>query len=232
VDPRYTAVDITTNGAELPRDMANRLNPCRLRKQEGDYKFQSFPEGDLLEHVTANQPRYLGALYAILREWLRRGAPLAEGAGGHDFRKWARAVRWICMELLGIGDPMADLVEIKQRLASPGGSWLREACLALKRLGHVGTSMTPMQVAKALAGYVPVPGIAADEDLEDEMVALKAARAVGSRLGGCFRSVEADGPEQRLRVEDLVLVRISVADEADSSKVARLYRLEKHEPPF
>ena len=74
IDPSRFFLMLTSNGVETTRDFANRGSIVRNRKREG-YTFNQYPEGDLLEHVRACQPHYLGAVFAIIREWIELGCP-------------------------------------------------------------------------------------------------------------------------------------------------------------
>jgi hypothetical protein len=58
VTPERSVFQLTSNGFESTRDLANRSCIIRIRKRRG-FSFRRYPEGNLLEHVAANQPRYL-----------------------------------------------------------------------------------------------------------------------------------------------------------------------------
>lgn len=54
VDPSGTCFLMTSNGAELTEDLANRCNVVRIVKQPEGYQFCVWPEGGIEEHVAAN----------------------------------------------------------------------------------------------------------------------------------------------------------------------------------
>ena len=58
VDPNRAVLHLTSNSVETSRDFAYRACFIRIRKRPG-YAFRRFKEGDLLEHIAANQPLYL-----------------------------------------------------------------------------------------------------------------------------------------------------------------------------
>jgi len=71
---------ISTNGAEFTRDLANRSIITRIRKQPPGYRFKEYPKR-LIAHVEANQPFYLGCVFAVVREWLQAASPGAMTSG-------------------------------------------------------------------------------------------------------------------------------------------------------
>lgn len=59
IDTTRTIVLLTTNRAEMTRDLANRSSVVRIRKRGDAYQFRKFAEGDLFAHIQANQPKVL-----------------------------------------------------------------------------------------------------------------------------------------------------------------------------
>jgi hypothetical protein len=81
---------LSSNGFQSTRDFANRSCIIRIKKRR-DVAFRSFPEGDLLAHVAANQPKYLGAVFCVVTQWIlyakQRSTDLrGEGRGSRDRR--------------------------------------------------------------------------------------------------------------------------------------------------
>lgn len=125
IDATRTVLMLTTNKGEFTRDMTNRFSVTRIRKREDGYLFKSFPEGDLLDHVQANQSRYLGAVFAVIREWHRQGKPRLENSA-HDFRRWATTLGWIVENLLGAAPLVEGHRDVQERMSSLAGNWLRD----------------------------------------------------------------------------------------------------------
>jgi hypothetical protein len=67
IDPRRFCIMMTSNKAEMTIDLANRSSCVHILKQPDGFQFPRYPEGDLLTHVQAQQPRYLGAVFAVIR---------------------------------------------------------------------------------------------------------------------------------------------------------------------
>lgn len=130
VDCRPFIWQLSTNGAELTRDMANRSIITRIRKQPEGYNFKRFPEGDLLAHVAACRGFYLGAVFTIIREWIAAGRPRTDECR-HDFRDWVRAHDWIVQEVFELPPLLDGHREEQQRTANPALQWLRDLCHAV-----------------------------------------------------------------------------------------------------
>ena len=86
---------LSSNGADMTRDLANRSIVVHVRKRPSGYRFKKWPEGALVEHVLANQPFYLGCIFAVAEQWLARGKPKTDESR-HDFREWVQSLDWIC----------------------------------------------------------------------------------------------------------------------------------------
>jgi len=232
VDPRGVNFMLTSNNAELTPDLANRSNIVRIRKRPESYQFYPWPEGSLEEHIEANQTRYLGAVWAILREWHRRGKPLAEDDGGHDFRRWARAVRYIVRDLLEVGDPITGAREIQRRTANPGLAWLREVVVAARKDNRLHEDLRAADLLDlAIEHEIPLPGPAAEGDEDDEAFRGAALRAVGRRLASVFRQAES------VEIDGLLVQRRTSETPNEHGRYDKTYRIvpvgwEGAEPPF
>lgn len=190
IDPRRIVIQFTSNAAEVTTDLANRCSCVRILKQPPDYPFAKYPEGDLLDHVLANQSRYLGAVFSIVREWHHRGKPELTTAG-HDFRRWAKVLGYVSEHILDAGGLLVGHREAQQRIASPGLTWLRDVAIAVQRAGQVEMWLRPHHLLTIVehAG-IETSGIDLGA-LEDEAAWLKATQAIGRKLGKLFRTSES-----------------------------------------
>lgn len=133
VMPERFVFQLTSNGFESTRDLANRSCIIRIRKRRG-FSFRRHPEGSLLEHVAANQPRYLGAVYCIISQWIAHGKQASDDTRGEGrFRRWAQIMDWIVQELFDLPPLMDGHEAAQERAANPALNWLRQVCLAAKR---------------------------------------------------------------------------------------------------
>ena len=187
IDPRRVSLSITSNKAELTDDMSNRCACVRILKQPEGYEFKTYPEGCLLEHVRANQPRYLGAVFAVIRAWHAAGR-LRTGEARHDFRAWAQTMDWISRNLLEAGPLLDGHRETQQRMTNPLLNWLRDVALAVIRAERDKAWLRASDLLDLLVeAGVEVPGLPSDGDPSDQGNRTNALRAIGRNLGRCFR---------------------------------------------
>ena len=149
---------LSTNGAELTRDLANRSVITRIRKRAADFQFTRYPEGDTLAHVHAQQPRFLGAVHAIIREWAIQCRPRTNESR-HDFRTWCRTMDWIVQNIFGFPPLLDGHREEQLRTANPKLQWLREVVNAVLVDGYTGAPLTASDLAEAAEEHdIHLPG--------------------------------------------------------------------------
>jgi len=176
---------LSTNGAELTRDLANRSIITRIRKRAPEHVFQTFSEGDILAHVKCNQPRFLGAIHAIVREWVAQGRRMTMEAR-HDFRTWCRIMDWIVQNIFEFPPLLDGHREEQMRTANPKLQWLRDVVHAVLSDGYQGAGLTASDMAEVAEEHdLPLPG----RRDSTELLELR----VGKLLGRLFK--EAGGSE-------------------------------------
>lgn len=105
-DPSRVMVGFTSNSPDVTPDLANRASIVRIKKRPEGYPYEEFPEGYILEHIQNNQPKFLGAVFAVVREWHRAGKP-STPIPKHRFRDWAGVMDWIIGSVFD-GAPLFD----------------------------------------------------------------------------------------------------------------------------
>jgi|GEM_PF-2693699 len=212
IDMHRVVVMLTSNGAELTVDLANRASPVRILKQPEGYQFKTYEGGrDLLAHVVANQPLYLGAVFAVVRAWFEAGCPRTAETR-HDFRAWAQPLDWIVQNLFHLAPLCDGLKETKVRMTSPVLSWLRMAALALVDAGLADRWLRTSAIVDALEERgCQVPGTEDGGDLSDPAVASRVHQATGRRLSQCFRHAgkrtEGGHEIETLTIDGMVIMR-------------------------
>jgi len=158
VDPRRFLVLMSSNGVEATRDFANRSSIIRIRKRVG-FNYQDYPEGDLLDHVRANQPYFLGCVFAVIREWLEYGKQKTT-VTDHDFKEWAQTLDWIVQNIFDAAPLLDGHLIAQQRVSNPALSFLRVIALDVRAAGRLGQVVCAGDIADLCdeAG-IDIPGI-------------------------------------------------------------------------
>ena len=196
IDPRRVCVMFTSNKAEFTDDFSNRTSCVRLLKQPEGYAFAPYPEGDILGHVRANQARYLGAVFAIVKAWYDAGRPLTTETR-HTFRQWAQTLDWITRNLLDAGPLLDGHRETQARMTNPVLNWLRDVALEVIQARQTGAWLRTGDLVDLIAETgIETPGLPEHGDLTDHDTRKAAQQATGRKLGLCFRAgnvVDLDG---------------------------------------
>jgi hypothetical protein len=197
VDPSRFFVLLTSNGVETTRDFANRAAIVRIRKRQG-FAFRVYPEGDLLEHVRALQPYFLGCVFAIVREWIRQGRQRTTETR-HDFREWAQTLDWIAQNILQQAPLMDGHQAAQERVSNPALTFLRKLALAVVSQGRASEALIASELFEITeAEGIDIPGLT--EHPEED----RAKRQIGVIMARVFKDtghVEVDGFTVERKVE-------------------------------
>jgi hypothetical protein len=201
IDPRRVIVMLTSNKAELTVDLTNRSSCVRILKRPERYQFQTYEEGELLDHVRANQPRYLGAVFAVIRAWHAAGKPRTNETR-HDFRGWAQVLDWIVQQCFGAAPLMDGHREIQARMSNPALNWLRDVGLAVVRQARVSRWLIATDLLDVIQidGHVEVPGLREGAGVQDDAVHTAVLQQIGLRLRQAFCTQDVLTID-RLRIE-------------------------------
>lgn len=187
VDPSRFFLALTSNGIETTRDFANRASIVRIRKREG-HTFRQYEEGDLLQHVRARQPFYLGCVFAIVREWIAQGRQRTNETR-HDFREWVQVLDWIVRNIFGEAPLMDGHQQAQERVSNPALTFLRNIAIAVADQDKLGQRLIASQLYEvADTAEIAIPGL---REPDEE----KGKRQIGivmSRLFKATETVEAD----------------------------------------
>ncbi len=216
IDPSRFFVMLTSNGVETTRDFANRGSIVRIRKRER-YTFRRYPEGDLLDHVRACQPDYLGAVFAIVQGWMESGRPHSNETR-HDFREWVQTLDWILQNALREAPLMDGHQAAQERVSDPALTFLRKLTLAVAEQNRLGESL----IASALyeiadSAGVDIPGLREpDED--------KGKRMIGTIMARLFKTTSS------LSLDGFTVTRHEAETErrdGDGTYTAKTYQFER-----
>lgn len=196
IDPRRYIVQLTSNKADITIDLANRSSCVRILKQPAGFRFRKFPEGDMEDHVRAYQPRYLGAVFAVIKAWYAAGKPRTDETR-HDFRPWAQSVDWIVRNIFKTGPLLDGHRETQIRMATPILNWLRNLAIAVREADRLDQWLRPNTLLDLMI---------TDVETMDDATRSNALRDTGRKLAQCFK---ADGS---CRVDEFEIERRESAD--------------------
>lgn len=184
VDPKRFLLQLSSNGVEATRDLANRSAICRIRKRVG------FAYRDTRGAVESNPGHYLAAVFRLVAEWVAQGKQRTTDRS-HDFVDWAQTLDWIVQHLMG-GAPLMDGHKAAQaRTCTPALSWLRLVALAVEQDGRLGDQLSASAMVELCRDHdIEVPGGGQDDD--------KAKQHVGRVLPKVFGEgdrIDVDGFE-------------------------------------
>ena len=183
VDPRRFLLQMTSNGVEATRDMANRSCIVRIRKRVGA-NFRVFPEGDLFDHVIMRQPHFLGCVFAVIRRWVDYGKPRTN-VTDHDFREWAQVLDWIVQHIFNAGPLLAGHQAAQDRVSNPAMTFLRFVALEIRASGRLGATLLAGNIVDICeeAG-IEIPGLKSASSSD-------ASRKVGILMKRAFADANA-----------------------------------------
>ncbi len=215
VDPGAASFQLTSNGIEATPDFAKRASITRLLKQRPGFAFKRYPEGNLRDHITANQPRYLGAVFALIRHWCQRNKPTTNTTG-HDFREWAGILD--AFTTFYLGENLLDGHEqAQERTANPALSWLRAVGLLVLKSAKAGQDMLASELYELSADeQLAIPGMRKEDDQQGPQI-------VGRVLAKCFRE------SPRVEVEHIAITKTEHREYDPASRkdvIRKTYRFE------
>jgi len=139
IDARHVTFQLSSNGAVMTHDMANRSLITRVVKQP-EKQWSSYPEGDLINHVKKNQPYYLGCVISIVKKWINRGLQKTD-TKEHDFQQWAQSMEYIITEIMGLPSQLDGHKDIQSHVGSEDIAWLRAVAIQVENENKLGLAL-------------------------------------------------------------------------------------------
>jgi hypothetical protein len=174
IDPKRFILQLSSNGLEATPDLANRASICRIKKRP-DFLYR-----DTIGELQRCQPHFLGCVFSILTEWLRRGKPRTNDTR-HDFREWNQTLDWIVQNLLECAPLMDGHRTAQERTSDPALSWLRAVALAVEAEGKLGENLTATELVEICEGRdIEIPGKPIDHDAAKRQVGILCKRVFGA----------------------------------------------------
>ena len=182
LDPRDYYISMTSNSAAMTKDLANRSNILRIKRQPNGYVYAKFEEGDLISHIEANHAKFLGAVYTLIRHWHNLDKPeIRSTHNTQTFAKWAAIGNWFVKEVFGMDLDLLDEYDlIGQRISSDTLSYLRICANMVEYAGLTMRSFTAHELCTAAVGTADFEeqlGLNADDEHLSDGASRKLAAA-------------------------------------------------------
>jgi len=207
---------LSTNGAEFTRDIANRGIITRIRKRPADHTFQTYEESDLIKHIEKNQAFYLGCIFAVVAEWVKCGKPRTDD-NRHDFRAWTQCLDWIVQNIMGLPKLLDGHREEQLRAANPALQFLRAVAVAVTDQKKEGFNLSALDLVDICeTAEITLPG-RGDSTEKPEL-----------RLGRTLKRVFSDSEQESenhslIKVDGFEVRRIS-REEYDQNRRVNVQR--------
>lgn len=183
-----TFIFITSNGVDTTSDFANRSSIIRIKKQPVGYQYRQYAEGsNILAHIEANQPYYLGCIFAVITRWQELKKPRTKEAR-HDFREWAQVCDWIVQELFKLPPLMEGHKDAQLRVSNPDLVLLRELALKLQEAGQLNIPQKALDLQSICdQASIPIPGLSHGAGGDAD----RGLKVIGMCLGRLFKMADS-----------------------------------------
>jgi hypothetical protein len=167
LNPKRFLLQMTSNGLEATRDLANRASICRIRKRPG------FIYRDTLGMLHGKQSYFLGCVITVISQWVARGKPRTTDTR-HDFRVWSQTLDWIVQNIFACAPLMDDHQAAQERVSNPTLSWVRALALIVEKEGKLGSTVLASDLVRFCnLNGLDIPGAKdADEDRAKKQVGI------------------------------------------------------------
>ena len=177
---------LSSNGIEATRDFVNRSVINRISKRPAGCKFASYPEGNILAHIKARQPEYLGAIFRIIQQCHAEGFSRT-GENRHDFIEWAQTLDWIVQEIFQLAPLLEGHTEEVLRVSDPALSWLRQIGIAVEKDNQLDQVLSASEIVDLCEAHsIDFPNKTSTTDLD------QLARLAGRLLGRVFGNLSTN----------------------------------------
>jgi len=158
IDPSRYFIFMSSNGVETTPDFANRSSIVRIRKRAG-HTYRRYPEGSLDDHLRARQSYFMGAVFAVIREWIRCGRPRTDEVR-HDFREWVQIMDWIVQTIFDAAPLMDGHRSAQKRVPDVNLTFLRNLSLILHQRNWLGRHLTASDLSEVCEEEeIEIPGL-------------------------------------------------------------------------
>jgi hypothetical protein len=206
IETGQSLIQLTSNAAEMRRDLANRSILTNICKTASSTPRPLLFGPAQLDYIKANQGLYLGALVNVVSEYIRRRKPRTKETG-HAFEEWVRSLDWIVQHIFERPPLMEHHKALQDVSSNENLSFIRVWALAVVRHGKAKFSYRASDIINQCIEYnITIPRVRLERLSINE-------RAVQSSLGCTMAAVfgaAGQGVSERVHrvlIEDVVISR-------------------------
>lgn len=199
-------------GFVLEAQLASRCVPIRIIKPVDSRNFFT-PEGiDLKTWIIDNARRYLASIYAIIKEWVRRGAGI-DRTHHSRFPIWDGTINGILSGIMNLPQATKGLDNLQEEVSNPNQKWCLDFIEALLEEGIMYRSgddegkiirQTGLRQIVTNAG-LEVPGVT--PGLRDDALMNNQTRRIGEIIKTLPRVPQTNGREPIYSLGEFYLVQ-------------------------
>jgi hypothetical protein len=185
VKPENYFLGLTSNGAEMTTDLANRSCIVRIRKRPDGYEFRDYGDVEFVDYVKTNHGIFLSAVYSILKHWIEEGRPKTDESR-HSFRPWARSMDWVVRNFFGLPPLLDGHENALERTANPHLTFLRQLVIKVaEREGFETRRYRASDLAEVCAEKeLSIPGLARNQETDQDARNMAVGRIMKTVLKG------------------------------------------------
>ncbi|MFZ4776953.1 MAG: toprim domain-containing protein [Terrimicrobiaceae bacterium] len=212
VDPKHRVFHFTSNGITTTTDLLNRMCVIRLRQANLPKTFKTYSGNlEVLDYIAANQAKCLGAVFRIVQEWASLDRPRRPLPGNSRFQLWWEVMEWFAVNIFGTVSPREDHDEVRQRIAIPDLSWLRQVAIAACEKGPA-KDLTAQKISDICQRNVILAPTARGQSSVDRLLA-------GRMLNRIFNDSEDEEQVSAVKLDEPQTIEI------DGYSVTRVKRM-------
>lgn len=109
--------------------------------------------------MKANQPYFLGCVFAVIREWIEFDKPRTSVVE-HDFKEWAQTLDWIVQHTFHAAPLLEGHLCAEERVSNPALSFLRVVALEVRAAGRLNEAIYAGDIVDLCdEGGIEIPGV-------------------------------------------------------------------------
>jgi hypothetical protein len=209
----------------IDEQLASRTIIMRIIRPASDGHYRTAEDEHLKTYIHNNALRYLASIYAVIREWIAKGA-IPVKADESRFPFWERAVNGI-LAMLGLPRATEGLEELQNEISNPAANWIPKLINLLEDAELLYTGEEP-EIPRVLNlknlrflcddEGLEIPGV--NPNLRDGILEKIKSRRIGEIIASLPRANTANGVEPIYRLGEFYLAQYLLND---GNKRAKFY---------